>query len=126
MEIITKTYILVEISAEDIQNVQIVTKSSNVIVSTRIYPKNTNIDLIGAITTVKIMLHNRTFNSMKLNPYSKIQGMLVQYDIDLYRFLPAEMIGNSNGRLFSMENNKGIILDYGIKTWDTIKRIFKH
>ena len=126
MEIITKTYILVEISAEDIQNVQIVTKSSNVIVSTRIYPKNTNIDLIGAITTVKIMLHNRTFNSMKLNPHSKIQGMLVQYDIDLYRFLPAEMIGNSNGRLFSMENNKGIILDYGIKTWDTIKRIFKH
>lgn len=126
MEIITKTYILVEISAEDISNVQIVTKSSNVIVSTRIYPKNTDIDLIGAITTIKIMLHNRTFNSMKLNPHSKIQGMLVQYDIDLYRFLPAEMIGNSNGRLFSMENNKGIIFDYNIKTWDTIKRIFKH
>lgn len=126
MEIITRTFILVEISAEDIQNVQIVTKSSNVIVSTRIYPKDTDIDLIGAIKTIKIMLHNKTFNNMKLNPYSKVQGMLVPFDNDLYRFLPAEMVGNSNGRLYSMENNKGVCIERGHTTSESIKTIFKH
>lgn len=126
MEIITKTYILVEISAEDIKDVQIVTKSSNVIVSTRIYPKNTDIDLIGAITTVKIMLHNKTFNFMKKEPNAKIQGMLVHYDGDLYRFLPAHMVGNANGRLYSIENNKGVCIEYGHTTSDSIKTIFKH
>ena len=126
MEIITRTFILVEISAEDIQNVQIVTKSSNVIVSTRIYPKDTDIDLIGAITTVKVMLHHKTFNNMKLNPYSKIQGMLVPFDNDLYRFLPAEMVGNSNGRLFSSENNRDLFVERGFTTSNSIKEIFHH
>ena len=126
MEIITKTYILVEISAEDIQNVQIVTKSSNVIVSTRIYPRSTDIDLIGTITTVKIMLHNRTFNALKMTPDMKIKGMLIPFDVDLYRFLPAEMVGNSNGRLYSKDNNKGAYIELGHTTSDSIKTIFKH
>ena len=126
MEIITRTFILVEISAEDIRDVQIVTKSSNVIVSTRIYPKNTDIDLIGAITTIKVMLHNRTFNNMKLNPYSKIQGVLVPFDEDLYRFLPAELASNSDGRLFSNDSNKGLYIERGFTTSESIKKIFKH
>ena len=126
MEIITRTFILVEISAEDIRDVQIVTKSNNVIVSTRIYPKSTDIDLVGAITTIKVMLHHKTFNNMKLNPYSKIQGILVPFDVDLYRFLPAELASNSNGRLFSCENNKGLIIDHGFTTSESIKKIFKH
>lgn len=29
----------------------------------------------------------------------KIQGMLVPFAPDLYKFLPAEMVGNYNGRL---------------------------
>ena len=126
MEIITRTFILVEISAEDIQDVKIVTKSNNVIVSTRIYPKSTDIDLVGAITTIKVMLHHKTFNNMKLNPYSKIQGILVHYDEDLYRFLPAELASNSNGRLFSSESNKGLYVERGFTTSESIKKIFKH
>ena len=62
---------------------------------------------------------------MKLNPYSKIQGVLVHYDNDLYRFLPAELASNSNGRLFSNENNKGLYIDNGFSTPDSIKKIFK-
>ena len=126
MEIITKTYILVEISAEDVRDVQIVTKSNNVIVSTRIYPKSTDIDLIGAITTIKIILNNRLFNAMKINPNMKIQGMLVPFDIDLYRFLPAEMVGNFNGRLYSADNNKGVCIERGHTTSGSIKTIFKN
>lgn len=126
MEIITRTYTLVEISAEDISNVQIVTKSNNVIVSSKLYPRITDIDLIGDITTIKIMIHNRTFNALKMIPDMKIQGMLVPFAPDLYKFLPAEMVGNYNGRLYSVDNNKGAYIEDGRVTVNSIKTIFKH
>lgn len=126
MKIITRTFTLVEISAEDISDVQIVTKSNNVIVSTRIYPKSTDIDLIEAIKTIKVMLHNRTFNNIKLNPHSKIQGVLVPLDVDLYKFLPAELASNFNGRLFSVENNRSLVVGHEFTTLESIRKIFKH
>ena len=69
MEIITRTFILVEISAEDIH--------------------------------------------------------LDHFDTDLYRFLPADMIGNFDGRLFSSENTKSKQFEMG-QTANIIKTIFKY
>ena len=40
--------------------------------------------------------------------------------------ISAEMVGNSNGRLFSNENNRDLFVERWFTTLESIEKIFKH